>query len=33
VGIRRDEDKGKILSEGENGDRDEKHFKWWGNKW
>jgi hypothetical protein len=30
VGIREDEDVGRILPEARNGDGDEKYFRWWG---
>ncbi|MCI60470.1 hypothetical protein A2U01_0081726, partial [Trifolium medium] len=30
VGIRGDEDRGKILPKAGNGYGDEEHFKWWG---
>ncbi|MCI77508.1 hypothetical protein A2U01_0098778, partial [Trifolium medium] len=33
VGIRGDEDGGRILPEAGNENEDEKHFKWWDNEW
>jgi hypothetical protein len=33
MGIRGDEDGGKILSGSGNEDLDGEYFRWWGNKW
>jgi hypothetical protein len=33
VGIRKDEDGGRIILEVGNGDGDGENFKWWGNEW